>query len=77
MAKKKCKRNTGPVSYQNASMFGCGKKKRKKERKRFLKEECPNIGPEHGPAHKKPLTFEEKIMKARPGMFQTCTLNIF
>ena len=77
MAKKKCKRNTGPVSYQNASMFGCGKKKRKKERKRFLKERCPNIGPEHGPAHKPKLTLEQKMRKGRPGLFQMCSVNIY
>lgn len=45
--------------------------------KKRHKERCPNIGPEHGPAHKKPLTFEEKMMKARPGMFQMCSVNIY
>lgn len=77
MAKKKCKRNTGPVSYQKASMFGCGKKKRKKEQKRFWKEECPNIGPEHGPAHKPKMTLAQQMMKGRPGLFQMCSVNIY
>ena len=45
--------------------------------KKRHKERCPNIGPEHGPAHKPKLTLEQKMRKGRPGLFQMCSVNIY